>query len=56
MQTFTVGLSGIEVLYETDIKRIHEFGSGVGRLDGNRFQSYIREIGQRVGIDFAVNG
>ena len=54
-KTVTVGLSGIEALHETHIKRISEFNSGVARLEGNRFQNYIQEIGTRVGIDFAVN-
>jgi nickel-dependent lactate racemase len=54
-KTVTVGLSGIEALHETHIKRIAEFNAGVGHLEGNHFQSYIREIGQRVGIDFSVN-
>lgn len=54
-KTITVGLSGIQPLYDTHVKRIAEFSAAVGRLEGNRFQSYIREIGERVGVHFAVN-
>ena len=54
-KTVTVGLSGIRALYETHIKRIAEFDAGVARIDGNRFQEYVREIGAKVGIDFAIN-
>lgn len=54
-KTITVGLSGMQPLYDTHVKRIAEFSTAVGRLKGNRFQSYIQEIGRRVGIDFAVN-
>ena len=54
-KTVTVGLSGIRALYETHIKRIAEFDAGVARIDGNRFQEYVQEIGAKVGIDFAIN-
>jgi nickel-dependent lactate racemase len=54
-KTVTVGLSGIRALHETHIKRIAEFDAGVARIDGNRFQEYVQEIGAKVGIDFAIN-
>ena len=54
-KTVTVGLSGIRALHETHIKRIGEFDAGVARIDGNRFQEYVQEIGAKVGIDFAIN-
>lgn len=54
-KTVTVGLSGIRALHETHIERIAEFDAGVARIEGNRFQEYVREIGERVGIDFAIN-
>lgn len=54
-KTVTVGLSGIKALHETHIKRIAEFDAGVARIEGNRFQEYVQEIGIRVGIHFAIN-
>ena len=54
-KTVTVGLSGIRALHETHIERIAEFDAGVARIEGNRFQEYVQEIGRKVGIDFAIN-
>ncbi len=54
-KTVTVGLSGIGALQETHIERIAEFDAGVARIEGNRFQEYVQEIGEKVGIDFAIN-
>lgn len=54
-KTVAVGLSGIEALHETHIKRIAEFNADVGRIEDNRFQRIIQEIGGLVGIDFAIN-
>ena len=54
-KTVTVGLSGIRALHDTHIERIAEFDAGVARIDGNRFQEYVQEIGAKVGIHFAIN-
>lgn len=54
-KTVTVGLSGIRALQETHVERIAEFDAGVARIEGNRFQEYVQEIGAKVGIDFAIN-
>ena len=54
-KTVAVGLSGIRALHDTHIKRIAEFDAGVARIDGNRFQDYVQEIGSRVGIHFSIN-
>lgn len=54
-KTVTVGLSGIRALHDTHVERIAEFDAGVARIEGNRFQEYVQEIGSKVGIHFAIN-
>ena len=54
-KTVAVGLGGIHELLETHIKRTEEFDAGVARIDGNRFQDYLQEVGSGVSIDFAIN-